>query len=217
MNRYPTPWQKKTMWAALSALFVVFLVVIAGAVIWVGANVISFLQPILIPVAIAAILAYLLDPLVSKMCNRGMHRTPVIAVIFLAVLIALGGFFWWLVPTISLQSANFAKELPGYTQKARDRVVDLIVQYNRTFGTTGGTRGKPASSFVNWLLGTPPPRTQTPAPTTDTTTPAPDTTTAATETIAPAPSKITSATSSGIFSREASADFLALPVSYLAW
>lgn len=193
MNRYPTPWQKKTMWAALSALFVVFLVVIAGAVIWVGANVISFLQPILIPVAIAAILAYLLDPLVSKMCNRGMHRTPVIAVIFLAVLIALGGFFWWLVPTISLQSANFAKELPGYTQKARDRVVDLIVQYNRTFGTTGGARGKPASSFVNWLLGTPPPRTQTPAPTTDTTTPAPETTTAATETIAPAPSKITSA------------------------
>jgi len=190
MSRYPTPWQKKTMWAALSVLFVVFLAVIAAALIWVGANIISFLQPILIPVAIAAILAYLLDPLVTQMCRRGMHRTPAIAAIFLAAFIALGGFFWWLVPTISLQSANFAKELPAYTQKARDRVVDLIVQYNRTFGATG----KPASSFVNLLLGTPPPRAQpTRAPTAETPIPAPETTTAPTETIAAAPSKITSA------------------------
>ena len=84
MSKYPTPWQDKTMWAALTALFVVFLVVIAGAVVWVGANLISFLQPILIPVAIAAILAYLLDPLVTRLCRRGMPRTPAIAVIFFA-------------------------------------------------------------------------------------------------------------------------------------
>jgi len=46
------------MWAALTAFFVVLIVVIAGAVVYVGANLISFLQPILIPVAIAIILAY---------------------------------------------------------------------------------------------------------------------------------------------------------------
>src|SRR6202030_1431167 len=104
---YPTPWQQKTMWAALTALFVVFLVVIAGAVVWAGANIIGFLQPILIPVAIAAILAYLLDPLVTKICSRGMKRTPAIAVIFLAVFLVVGGLAWWLVPTVSVQSANF--------------------------------------------------------------------------------------------------------------
>jgi predicted PurR-regulated permease PerM len=130
MSSYPTPWQEKTMWAALTALFVVFLIVIAGAVVWVGANFISFLQPILIPVAIAAILAYLLDPLVTRLCRRGMQRTPAIAIIFLAAFLALGSLVWWLVPTISMQSANFAKELPAYTQTARDRVVDLIVRYN---------------------------------------------------------------------------------------
>ena len=32
MSRYPTPWQRKTMWAALSAFFTVFLVAIAGSV-----------------------------------------------------------------------------------------------------------------------------------------------------------------------------------------
>src|SRR5438128_10937838 len=112
MSAYPTPWQKRTMWAALTALFVVLLIVIAGAVVYVGANLISFLQPIIIPVAIAIILAYLLDPLVTEICRRGMGRIWAIISIFLSAFIALLGLFWWVVPTISMQSANFAKELP---------------------------------------------------------------------------------------------------------
>ena len=78
------------MWAALSAFFVVLLIVIAGVVVYVGANLISFLQPILIPVAIAIILAYLLDPLVTELCRRGMGRLWAIIVIFVMALVALG-------------------------------------------------------------------------------------------------------------------------------
>ena len=188
MSEYPTPWQQKTMWAALTALFVVLLIVIAGAVVWVGANIISFLQPILIPVAIAAILAYLLDPLVTKMCRRGMKRTPAIGVIFCAAFLALGSLIWWVVPTISMQSANFAKQLPAYTQTARDRVVDLIVRYNRTFGAASGARGKRTSlttSIVNLFLGPSPSPHPQPAAT-------PEASAAPIEEIAPAPSKISS-------------------------
>src|SRR5947208_13004873 len=164
MSAYPTPWQKRTMWAALTALFVVLLIVIAGAVVYVGASLISFLQPILIPIAVAVILAYLLDPLVTELCRRKMGRGMAIAVIFASVFIALTGLIWWIVPTISLQSANFARELPGYTQKARDRIVDVIVQYNRVVGGNVG-RGKSTSSgLVNFLLGTPPPRPPSPTP-----------------------------------------------------
>ncbi|HTD00772.1 MAG TPA: AI-2E family transporter [Chthoniobacterales bacterium] len=192
MSAYPTPWQKRTMWAALTALFVVLLIVIAGAVVYLGASLISFLQPILIPVAIAAILAYLLDPLVTELCRRKMGRGMAIAVIFTSVFIALVGLFWWVVPTISLQSANFARELPGYTQKARDRIVDFIVQYNRVVGGTAG-RGKSASSgLVNFLLGTPPPHAPSPTPAAAPT-PSPQTTASPVETISAAPAKISSA------------------------
>src|SRR5207244_11247154 len=123
MSAYPTPWQKRTMWAALTALFVVLLIVIAGAVVYVGANLISFLQPILIPVAIAAILAYLLDPLVTELCRRKMGRGMAIAVIFTSVFIALVGLFWLLMPPISLQCGNFARGLPGSSRKATDLIV----------------------------------------------------------------------------------------------
>jgi predicted PurR-regulated permease PerM len=192
MSTYPTPWQKRTMWAALSAFFVVLLIIIAGVVVYVGANLISFLQPILIPVAIAIILAYLLDPLLTELCRRGMGRTWAIIVIFLSAFIALLGLFWWVVPTISMQSANFAKELPSYTQTARDRIVDLVVRYNRTFGGTIGTHGKSATSgLVNLLLGTPPPHAVvTPSPTP---TPSASPADSAIESIAPAPPKLSSA------------------------
>ena len=180
------------MWAALTALFVVLLIVIAGVVVYVGANLISFLQPILIPVAIAAILAYLLDPLVTELCRRKMGRGMAIAVIFASVFIALVGLIWWVVPTISMQSANFARELPGYTQKARDRIVDLIVQYNRVVGGTSGREKSASSGLVNFLLGTPPPHAPSPTPPAAPT-PSPQTTASPVEAISAAPAKISSA------------------------
>src|SRR5438874_1123342 len=193
MSAYPTPWQKRTMWAALTALFVVLLIVIAGAVVYVGANLISFLQPILIPVAIAVILAYLLDPLVTELCRRKMGRGWAIIVIFASVIVALVGLVAWVAPTISVQSANFARELPSYTQKARDRIVDLIVQYNRFVGGTTSARGKSASSsLVNFLLGTPPPHPLSPTPSA-TPSPLPETTPSSVEAISATPAKISSA------------------------
>jgi predicted PurR-regulated permease PerM len=198
MKEYPTAWQRKTMWAALTALFVVFLIVIVGAAIWTGANIISFLQPILIPVAIAIILTYLLDPLVTKMSRGGLSRTKAVAFLFAVAFVALAGLIGWLVPTISIQSANFAKEVPAYTERARDQIVDLIYRFDQTFGFLGGGREKSASSsFTNWLIGSASP-TPHPQPTASATaspnaaTP-PQTIAPATETIAPNPSKLTGA------------------------
>ena len=107
------------MWAALTACFVLLLVVVLGAVVWAAANVISFLQPILIPVAIAVILTYLLDPLVIKMSRGTLSRTKAVVLLFAIAFFALGGLAAWLVPTISIQSANFARQVPAYTERAR--------------------------------------------------------------------------------------------------
>jgi predicted PurR-regulated permease PerM len=193
MKEYPTPWQRKTMWAALTACFVVLLVIIVGAVIWAAANVISFLQPILIPVAIAVILTYLLDPLVTKMSRGTLSRTKAVALVFAIAFFALGGLAAWLIPTISIQSANFARQVPAYTERARDYTVDLIYRFDQTFGLLGGAHPKSAStSLTNWLIGpaaSPSAHVQpTAAPTAS-----PQATESATEIIAPSPPKLTTA------------------------
>lgn len=183
------------MWTALTALFIVFLIVTVASVIWVSANVVSFLQPILIPVAIAAILAYLLDPVVTRMCRGGLGRTKAVILLFLLVFVALLGLGSWLVPMISMQSASFARELPGYTEKARDQVVNVIYRYNQTFGAIG-TRGKSVSTtgkVVNWLLGSPTPHAMaSPTPMTAPT-PAPEPAATAAEFIGPPTTKLSMA------------------------
>jgi len=191
MSDYPTPWQRKVMWAALTAFCVVLLIVIIGTVIWASANVVSFLQPILIPVAIAVILTYLLDPLVTKMSRGTLSRTKAVVLLFAIAFFALGGLAAWLVPTISIQSANFAKQVPAYTERARDYIVDLIYRFDQTFGFLGSGRTKSAStSFTNWLVGpAPSPLAQptvSPIPKASATAPVP-------ETIAPSPPKLTTA------------------------
>ncbi len=193
ISDYPTPWQRKMMWAALTAFCVVLLILIIGTVIWASANVISFLQPILIPVAIAVILTYLLDPLVTKMSRGTLSRTKAVALLFAIAFFALGGLAAWLIPTISIQSANFARQVPAYTERARDYVVDLIYRFDQTFGFLGSGRAKSAStSFTNWLIGSAPSAsphaqpTASPGPTASGTAPA-------AETIAPSAPKLTTA------------------------
>ncbi len=189
MNKYPTHWQRKTMWASLTAIFVVILFVIVGTVVWLGANVIAFLQPILIPVAIGVIIAYLLDPVVTYFARRGFGRTKGTLCIFAIALIALAGLIAWIVPLISVQSASLARQLPAFTIRVRDRVVDLMYRYEGTFGLgEKNAHGEANVGIVNWLLAAPSaaPVSPTPAPTA---TPAPG----SGEVIAPAPSKLTTA------------------------
>jgi predicted PurR-regulated permease PerM len=190
VKKYPTPWQRKTMWASLTAIFVVVLFIIVGTVVYLGANLIAFLQPILIPVAIAAILAYLLDPLVTYLAGRGFGRTKAVLAIFLIAFLAIGGLCAWIVPLISVQSASLARQLPAFTEHTRDRVVDLIYRYEHTFGLSseGGDNGA-ATGLINWLLAGP---TPAPAPSA-TPIAAPSPSSVSGEVIAPAPTKLTSA------------------------
>ncbi|MBA2521698.1 MAG: AI-2E family transporter, partial [Solirubrobacterales bacterium] len=190
MKKYPTQWQHKTMWASLTAIFVVVLFLIVGTIIYIGASLVAFLQPILIPVAIAAILAYLLDPLVTYLARRGFGRTKAVLTIFAIAFLGIAGLCAWIVPLISVQSASLARQLPAFTERTRDYVVDLIYRYEHTFGVSSEDSEKGAATgLINWLLAGP---TPTPAPNANPK-PAASPSSMSGEVIAPSPTKLSSA------------------------
>jgi predicted PurR-regulated permease PerM len=169
MTKYPTAWQRKTMWAALTAFFIVVLITIGCSLVYLVANVVGFLQPILIPVAIAVILAYLVDPLVTKICAKGLSRTKAVVSLFAIAFLSIAVLVAWLAPVVSMQATNVGRELPQYTLKARDTIVDLIFKYDHAFGSPNVKRDKisTTSSLMNWLFpaSTPARKTSpTPAP-----------------------------------------------------
>ena len=66
---------------------------VAVFIIWVVSQVLGFLQPVLVPVAVAAIIAFLIEPLIDKLTRRGMNRTRAMLIVFIGFHVLVGGTF----------------------------------------------------------------------------------------------------------------------------
>ncbi|MBV8329044.1 MAG: AI-2E family transporter, partial [Verrucomicrobia bacterium] len=94
------------LWNAITALS---LLVIAGTVVftlYVTTRVLAFLQPLLLPVAVAGVFAYLLEPVVSWLARRKMPRLLAVIIVFGAFV--LGGILLvvGVVPSIYSESVK---------------------------------------------------------------------------------------------------------------
>lgn len=77
------------------------------------------LAPVLMPFAVAGMLAYLGDPLADRLERLGLSRAWAASVVFLLLLLALVGVLLLLVPLISRQIENLIQNLPRYGQWAQ--------------------------------------------------------------------------------------------------
>lgn len=89
-KKYPTVLQQRVMWTALSLLSLSFIVVLAGACAYGLVRCFVALEAVLLPVLIAGILAYLLNPLVIRLQKKVVRRVwAVLIVMFGAFLLVL--------------------------------------------------------------------------------------------------------------------------------
>ncbi|NQX01586.1 AI-2E family transporter, partial [bacterium] len=89
MIRYPTPFQQKTLWNAATGVSILVLGALLVGFIRLLGVVFGFLQPVLIPLIVAGIVAYVLDPVVLLLERRGMSRLWAVITLFLAILVAV--------------------------------------------------------------------------------------------------------------------------------
>ncbi len=95
------------MWNAVAGLSMLVIgVLVVGLILLVG-RVLGFLQPVLLPLAVAGILAYLLDPLVSWCQNRGMSRLRAVLTVFGSAVAALMLVLAIVIPMVSAQVEQF--------------------------------------------------------------------------------------------------------------
>src|SRR5215216_6457878 len=102
----PTPWQRKMLWNAMTAFAVVLIGAIAVGFVWLVSRVLGFLQPILIPFAVAGVMAYLLEPVVQRIQLWGTTRRRAVAAVFTVLSIAVAGVLLWVFPAIAHQTDN---------------------------------------------------------------------------------------------------------------
>jgi predicted PurR-regulated permease PerM len=95
--------------------------VIAGSLIctvYVASRVLLFLQPLLLPVAAAGVLAYLLEPVVTWLARRGLPRLMAVIIVF-ALFITSGALLVvGIGPNIYNETIKFSTALPGYLESS---------------------------------------------------------------------------------------------------
>ncbi len=99
----PSQYQRKTMWKAATGVALLILGILLVGLVWLTSNVLSFLQPVLLPVAIAGIIAYLLDPIVAWLQAEGMSRLKSVLTVFASFLVILGIMAMIIIPPIAEQ------------------------------------------------------------------------------------------------------------------
>jgi predicted PurR-regulated permease PerM len=90
-------------------------------------------RQILVLVLVAAFFAVGLDPLVRALGRAGLRRGVAVAVVFLAVLLFIGGFVASITPPLVRQTQNLATEIPQFAERLSTRsgrFQDLDRQYD---------------------------------------------------------------------------------------
>ena len=80
-----------------------------------------WLQAVLIPMALAVLLTFLLSPVVGTLQRRGLGRVPAVLVTVVLALSVLGGIGW----TLTHQLVTLADELPRYSLNIQHRIADV--------------------------------------------------------------------------------------------
>jgi predicted PurR-regulated permease PerM len=122
----PTPNQSRIIWTALVAVALLAIAASVVAVVWAMGKVLHLFSPVLWPLAIAAVLAYLLDPVVDLLERRKMQRQPAIVFVFAVAALLVLGLAAAVVPRLVFETRDLARRIPDYAKQIQQRTVDWM-------------------------------------------------------------------------------------------
>ncbi|MGH8056960.1 MAG: AI-2E family transporter [Candidatus Entotheonellia bacterium] len=76
---------------------------------------------VLMPVALAVLLTFLLDPVVSMLRRPGLPRTPAVILVVVVAFSLLGGMGW----VVTRQLTTLADALPQHTDNLKHKIAEL--------------------------------------------------------------------------------------------
>jgi predicted PurR-regulated permease PerM len=156
MRNYPTAFQIRTLWNAATGVSILILGLLLVGLIWLMGQIFGYLQPVLIPVIAAGIVAYLLDPLVRRLEAWKMSRLRAVIVVYIALL--LGGLLLTMaiLPGVNQARAMVAHQMKNATSvDKKDKEVNTEGDKNMTSAVVKFLRENQEKQYGNaigWLL-----------------------------------------------------------------
>jgi predicted PurR-regulated permease PerM len=120
----PTSQQARLIWLAVSALSLALFLAVLGALFWGLGWMLQRLTPVLLPLAIAGILAYLLDPVVDRLEVWGMNRSWAILLVFFIAIGIVVGISLLVIPRLLAEVKDFVDQVPAYAKRLSFEIGD---------------------------------------------------------------------------------------------
>lgn len=120
----PTDKQARVIWFALTGLALATIVALIVALVWGLGQVLRVLSPVIWPVAVAGVLAYLLDPVVDFLERKRVPRTRAIALVFLVAALLVLALFGSVVPRLVVETRQLVSNVPTFVVKLEKRAVN---------------------------------------------------------------------------------------------
>jgi predicted PurR-regulated permease PerM len=154
----PTRRQGHLYWAALSGLAIAVLAGLIVLLVWGLGRVLDILSPVLWPLAVAGVVAYLLDPVVDFFERKGFPRPRAIVSVFIIAVLLVACVLANIVPPIVSQTREFSTRIPAIQTNVQYHVETWInnppAWFEKAFGTVSKPSAPPAiSTTTNAVSG----------------------------------------------------------------
>jgi predicted PurR-regulated permease PerM len=147
----PTPVQARIIWLGLTALALALFLAFVAALLWGFAWMAQQLSSILLPLAVAGIIAYLLDPLVDGLERLKVPRMrAILLVFFLGVMLVLISLST-VVPRLIVEIQALASQVPQLSDQVVERVKSWLEQNTWGEKARRAWEGDIGASIQQWL------------------------------------------------------------------
>lgn len=161
----PTERQARIIWLGMTGVAITTFIAVVVVLVWALGRVIEALSPVLWPLAVAGVVAYLLDPVVDLFERKGLSRTWAIVSVFVVALLIVAGVLVSIIPPIVGQTRSLVARVPEIStnvEKRIDRWVNSPPDWLRFLNQSNPSQPPPLVLPTNSI--TPPENTNAVAP-----------------------------------------------------
>lgn len=147
----PTQAQARIFWLGVSAVMLALLLSFIVGSFWVLNWVAQRLSAVLLPLAVAGILAYLFDPLVDAFERMKVPRVRAILLVFFLALMLVLGMLATVVPRMIVETQQLISQMPELSAQVQAKIETWLA------GSAIGEKARKAwegdigNSFQEWL------------------------------------------------------------------
>ena len=149
----PTEKQAKILWTSFTALAIGILITLTSLLLIGVSWIANALSSVLIPLAIAGIIAYLLDPVVDWFHKKQeMKRHNAIILVFVIAILLIGGLVASIIPALIDEASKLKTEFPKQA-KVFQQKVNSLVQTNASNTSTNAPNNNMLLNLPKWVQG----------------------------------------------------------------